>query len=45
MEMNGRRYEGYIRVDPQMCDDRALRGWLSLAENHVAALPPKRSRK
>ena len=45
MEMNGRRYEGYIRVDPARCDARALRQWLNLAEKHAAALPPKRSRK
>ena len=44
-EMNGRRYEGYIRVDPARCDARALRQWLNLAEQHVAALPRKRSRK
>jgi len=44
MEMNGRRYEGYVRVDPGQCDGRALRSWLGLAEKHVAALPPKRRR-
>ena len=45
MEMNGRRYEGYIRVDPERCDGRSLRQWLHLAEEHVATLPPKKSRK
>jgi hypothetical protein len=45
MEMNGRRYEGYVRVEPEACDSRALRAWISLAERHVAALPPKRRRK
>ena len=45
MEMNGRRYEGYVRVDPELCDSRALHGWIKLAEKHVTALPPKRSRK
>jgi hypothetical protein len=45
MEMNGRRYEGYIRVDPDGCDARALREWLTLAQKHVATLPPKRRRK
>ena len=44
MEMNGRRYEGYVRVDPDQCDGRALRAWLALAQKHVAALPPKTSR-
>ena len=45
MEMNGRRYQGYVRVDPDQCDGRALRAWLGLAEKHVAALPPKNSRR
>lgn len=45
MEMNGRRYEGYIRVDPAGCDGRALREWLALAQKHVATLPPKKGRK
>jgi len=45
MEMNGRRYEGYIRVDPARCDGRALRAWIGLAEKHGAALPPKSRRK
>jgi hypothetical protein len=45
MEMNGRRYEGYVRVDPDQCDARALRSWVGLAEKHVAALPPKRKRR
>ncbi|HJY75566.1 MAG TPA: TfoX/Sxy family protein [Burkholderiales bacterium] len=44
MEMNDRRYEGYVRVDPDQCDARALRAWLAMAEKHVAALPPKTSR-
>ena len=45
MEMNGRRYEGYIRVDPAGCDERALREWLTLAQKYVATLPPKKGRK
>ena len=45
MEMNGRRYEGYIRVDPERCDGPALRHWLSLAEKYVATLPPKKRRE
>lgn len=45
MEMNGRRYEGYVRVDPDQCDRIALRSWVALAEKHVAALPPKRRRR
>jgi hypothetical protein len=45
MEMNARRYEGYIRVDPERCDARALRQLLSLADKYVATLPPKKKRK
>jgi len=45
MEMNGRRYEGYLRVDPERCDARALRELLKLAQEYVATLPPKRSRR
>ena len=45
MEMNGRRYEGYLRVDPERCDARALREWLNLAQEYVATLPPKRRRR
>ena len=45
MEMKGRRYEGYVRVDSDRCDGRALHQWVSLAEKHVTTLPPKRSRK
>ena len=45
MEMNGRRYEGYVRVDPVQCDGRALRAWLRMAQKHVATLPPKRKRR
>jgi len=45
MEMNGRRYEGYVRVDPERCAGRALGEWLALAEKYVATLPSKRSRK
>ena len=44
MEFNGRRFEGFVWVDPEACDARALRGWLGLAEGYVKTLPPK-SRK
>jgi hypothetical protein len=41
MVMNGRRFHGYVRVDPQRCSDRDLTGWVALAERYVATLPPK----
>jgi TfoX/Sxy family transcriptional regulator of competence genes len=42
MEMNGRRYEGFIRVDPSLCTNRQLPDWVALAHAHVALLPPKK---
>jgi hypothetical protein len=44
MEMNGRRYEGFVRVDPSLCTDRQLPGWVALAHAYVARLPPKTRR-
>ena len=44
MVMNGRRFEGLVRVDPAACDARALRRWLELAEQYVGLLPPKRQK-
>jgi hypothetical protein len=41
MEMNGRRYPGFIWVDRDKCMDRDLRGWVTLAQGYIATLPPK----
>jgi len=41
MEMNGRRFGGFVRVDPRLCTDRQLPGWVALAHAYVASLPPK----
>lgn len=41
MELNGRRFEGFVWVDPAACNGRALKSWLALAENYVGELPPK----
>jgi hypothetical protein len=40
--MNGRTFQGFVWVEPQACDARALRRWIVLAEDYVGALPPKR---
>ena len=45
MEMNGRTFEGFVRVDPAQCDTRSLGRWLRLAERYVGALPPKSRKK
>ncbi len=42
MEMNGRRFQGFIWVDPGACDARKLKSWIALAESYVATLPPKK---
>ena len=41
MEMRGRPMHGYVRVDPAACREHDLAGWVALAANCVAALPPK----
>jgi hypothetical protein len=43
--MNGREFEGFVWVDPDACDARALKSWIVLAEDYVSALPPKRRAK
>jgi TfoX/Sxy family transcriptional regulator of competence genes len=42
VRMRGRRLSGFFWVDPAACDARSLKGWLGLAERHVATLPAKR---
>lgn len=42
MDFTGRAMRGLVWVDPAKCDARRLKGWISMAEKHVAALPPKR---
>jgi hypothetical protein len=42
MEMNGRRYHGFVRVDPSQCSARQLPGWVALAHAYVASLPAKK---
>jgi hypothetical protein len=39
---NGREFEGFVWVDAQSCDARALKRWIVLAKDYVSALPPKR---
>jgi len=42
MEFNGRRFEGFVWVDPDACNARNLKSWIALAESYVAKLPPKK---
>ncbi len=41
VELGGRRMGGLIFVDENLCDDAALKDWVSLARGFVASLPPK----
>jgi len=41
MVMRGRTMDGYIRVDPQVLDARAVESWLQLAIGFVKTLPAK----
>ena len=40
--LGGRKFEGFVWVDPAACDARALRRWIVLAEDYVSALPRKK---
>jgi TfoX/Sxy family transcriptional regulator of competence genes len=44
MDFTGRKFPGFVWVDPEACDSRALKRWVALAETYVAALPPKGKR-
>lgn len=41
MDITGRIMKGFVWVDPKRCDDRALKGWIALAESYVGKLPAK----
>lgn len=41
VEMQGRRMEGYVRIDPSELSDGALAAWLAQASAFVRTLPPK----
>jgi TfoX/Sxy family transcriptional regulator of competence genes len=41
LEQGGRRMSGLIFVDESLCDDEAMRRWLSPALGFVSGLPPK----
>jgi len=44
MVIRGRTMQGFIWVDQDACDARALKSWLRLAEAYVGALPRKKKR-
>jgi hypothetical protein len=45
MEIGERKMRGFIWVDPAACGARELTRWVALAEDYVASLPPKKSKK
>jgi TfoX/Sxy family transcriptional regulator of competence genes len=45
MQSNGRRYPGFVAVDPEHCNDRELADWIALSQAYVADLPPKQAKQ
>lgn len=41
MDFTGKVMKGFVWVDPDACDARALRRWMTLAEDYVGKLPAK----
>jgi TfoX/Sxy family transcriptional regulator of competence genes len=41
VEMGGRRFRGFVFVDAQACNARALTSWVALALGYVKTLPGK----
>ena len=42
MRFGRRTSRGFVWVNPEACDARALRAWIALAERYVRSLPRKR---
>jgi len=41
MDFTGKVMKGFVWVDPDSCDARALKRWIGLAGKYVGALPTK----
>ena len=41
MDFTGKVMKGFVWLDPKTCDSRALKSWISLAQNYVGKLPAK----
>ncbi len=41
MDITGRVMKGFVWVDPNACDARALGRWIAMAEKYVGKLPAK----
>ena len=44
VQMRGRTFEGYVRVDSAALTRRSVQGWIRLARPYVNSLPPKNQR-
>ena len=44
MDFTGKKFAGFVWVDPHACDGRALKRWIALAEKYVGKLPAKGKR-
>ena len=42
MDITGKVMKGFVWVDPNACDERALKRWIALAERYVGKLPAKK---
>lgn len=45
MDFTGRPMRGMIYVDEAHCKGKAMRGFIELAAEHIATLPPKKAKK
>ena len=45
MDITGKAMKGFVWVDPESCDARALKRWIALADSYVATLPPKKGKR
>lgn len=44
MDVTGKVMKGFVWVDPDACNGRALKRWIALVENYVGTLPAKGKR-
>ena len=45
MDFTGKKFPGFVWVDPAACDARALKRWIALAESYVGTLPAKKGKR
>jgi hypothetical protein len=45
MNITGRVMKGFVWVDPEACEARALKRWVAMAADYVGELPAKKGKK